>query len=213
MAFAARSALLPQCAAQSEASLTHMARSCDRVFLTGYIQAKTDTSGKQLHPYPIPRCILKILKERSTFTFRQPTRWVGKSTSLCQPTIPHSTIVILFYFCGCIWEREFKWVSERHTEQMWKSANIQQTTFLCSKCINQLNHLTNPNTCKNSHCCGEWHTVLHRVITTWNSIPHQVIRASSKIWFKKTDTITHYGTAGTVNRHEHRHRHMHTTPR
>jgi hypothetical protein len=53
-------------------------------------QVKTDTSGTQLH-------VSKILEELSTFTFHQPTRWVGltnnKSTSLCQSTIPHSTKV------------------------------------------------------------------------------------------------------------------------
>ena len=51
-------------------------------------------------PYPIPRCILKILDELSTFTSCQTTRWVGlmnsKSTSLCQSTISHSTKVDLF---------------------------------------------------------------------------------------------------------------------
>ena len=52
--------------------------------------------------YPIPRCILKILEKLSTFTFRQPTRWVGltnsKSPSLCQSTIPNCTKLDLLYF-------------------------------------------------------------------------------------------------------------------
>ena len=48
-------------------------------------------------------------------------------------------------------------------------------------------------------------TVLHRAMTTWNSIPHQVNDASSRIRFKKQ--VKPYGTAGTVKLHKHRHTH------
>ena len=54
------------------------------------------------------------------------------------------------------------------------------------------------------------HTVLHRAMATWNSIPHQVTDASSIIRFKKQIKKTPYGTAGTVKQHKHWHRHMHT---
>ena len=47
------------------------------------------------------------------------------------------------------------------------------------------------------------HTVLHRAMTTWNSIPHQVTHASSEIRFKKQINKTHHGTAGTVKQHKH----------
>uniref|UniRef100_A0A673XLX0 RNA helicase n=1 Tax=Salmo trutta TaxID=8032 RepID=A0A673XLX0_SALTR len=47
-------------------------------------------------------------------------------------------------------------------------------------------------------------------MTTWNSIPHQLTDASSKITFKKTDKKTPYGTAGTVKQHKHWHRCTHT---
>ena len=48
-------------------------------------------------------------------------------------------------------------------------------------------------------------TVLHRAVTTWNSIPHQVTDASSRIRFKNR----FYGTAGTVKRYTHRYRDTH----
>jgi hypothetical protein len=41
-------------------------------------------------------------------------------------------------------------------------------------------------------------TVLHRAMTTYNSIPHQVTDASRRIRFKKQVKKTPYGTAGTV---------------
>ena len=41
------------------------------------------------------------------------------------------------------------------------------------------------------------HTVLHRAMTTWNSIPHEVTDTSSKR-FKKQIKTTPYGTAGNV---------------
>jgi hypothetical protein len=50
------------------------------------------------------------------------------------------------------------------------------------------------------------HTVLHRVMSTWNSIPHQVTDAS-----RKTDENTPYGTAGTVKRHTGTDTHTHDT--
>jgi hypothetical protein len=71
--------------------------------LSHRLQVKTDTSGTQLRnctrPYPIPRCILKILEELSTFTFHQPTIWVDLTNSkiTSQSTIPHSTKADLFY--------------------------------------------------------------------------------------------------------------------
>ena len=57
------------------------------------------------------------------------------------------------------------------------------------------------------------HTVLHRAVTTWNSIPHQVTHASSRIRFKKTDKNTPYATAETVKRHTHRYRHAYAHTR
>uniref|UniRef100_A0A4W5JZL5 Spectrin beta chain n=1 Tax=Hucho hucho TaxID=62062 RepID=A0A4W5JZL5_9TELE len=42
------------------------------------------------------------------------------------------------------------------------------------------------------------HTVLHRAMTTWNSIPHQLTDASSKILFKKHKTP--YGTREAVQK-------------
>jgi hypothetical protein len=45
-------------------------------------------------------------------------------------------------------------------------------------------------------------TVLHRAITIWNSIQHQVADASSIIRFKE-QINTPYGTAGTMKRHTH----------
>jgi hypothetical protein len=49
------------------------------------------------------------------------------------------------------------------------------------------------------------HTVLHRSMTTWNSIPHQVSHASSNIrFFFKLIKNTPYCTAGTVKQHRHR---------
>jgi hypothetical protein len=54
------------------------------------------------------------------------------------------------------------------------------------------------------------HTVLHRTITTWNCIPHQITDASSRFRFKKQIKNTFFGTAGT-GKQKHRHRHMHTT--
>jgi hypothetical protein len=54
-------------------------------------------------------------------------------------------------------------------------------------------------------------TVLHRAMTTWNSIPHQETDASSKIrFFLNLKIKPPYGTAGTVKQLKHRHRHMHT---
>ena len=53
-------------------------------------------------------------------------------------------------------------------------------------------------------------TTLHIAMTAWNSIPHQVTHASSKIRLKKTDKNTPYGPAGNVKQHKHRHGHMHT---
>jgi hypothetical protein len=50
------------------------------------------------------------------------------------------------------------------------------------------------------------HTVLYRAMTTWNSIPHQVTEASSKIGFSNQL----YGTAGTVKQHWLTHAHTHT---
>jgi hypothetical protein len=44
-------------------------------------------------------------------------------------------------------------------------------------------------------------TLLHRAMTTWNSIQHQVTHARTKIRFLKTDTNAPYGTAGTVKQH------------
>ena len=47
---------------------------------------------------------------------------------------------------------------------------------------------------------------------TWNSIPHQVVDASSRIrisFFK--DKYTPYGTAGTVKRHTQAQTHIHIT--
>ena len=41
---------------------------------------------------------------------------------------------------------------------------------------------------------------LHRAMTTWNSVPHQVTDARGRIRSKKTDKNTTYGTAGTVKR-------------
>jgi hypothetical protein len=41
-------------------------------------------------------------------------------------------------------------------------------------------------------------TVLHRAMTTWNSIPHQVTDASSGIRFKKQVKNIPYGTMGTL---------------
>lgn len=46
-------------------------------------------------------------------------------------------------------------------------------------------------------------------MATWKSIPHQVTDASSRIRFKKTDTNTPYGTAGTVKRHTQAQTHIH----
>jgi hypothetical protein len=73
-------------------SHSHGSQSHDWVFLTGYKWRPTHRGRNCVHPYPILRRILKILEELSTFTFHQPTRWVGltnrKSTSLCQSTIP-----------------------------------------------------------------------------------------------------------------------------
>ena len=55
------------------------------------------------------------------------------------------------------------------------------------------------------------HTVLHRAMTTWNSITHQVSDASSKIRFKKNKTVeTPYGTERGLKQHKHWYRHMHT---
>jgi hypothetical protein len=45
------------------------------------------------------------------------------------------------------------------------------------------------------------HTVLHRAMTTWNSIPHQVTDAAVESECKKQIEIQLYGTAGTVKRH------------
>ena len=53
-------------------------------------------------------------------------------------------------------------------------------------------------------------TVLHRAMTTWNSIPHQVTDASSRIRFRKQIKNTPYETAGTVKQHKHRHMHTNT---
>ena len=52
-------------------------------------------------------------------------------------------------------------------------------------------------------------TVVHRAMTTWNSIPHQVTCASSKIKFQKQIKNTPYGTAGTVKRHAYKRWHTH----
>ena len=86
-------------------SPSHGSDSSDRVFLTGYKWRQTLQGLNYVHPYSIPRCILTILEELSTFTFQQATRWVGqtnsKSTSLCQSTTPDSTKVDLFY---SVWE-------------------------------------------------------------------------------------------------------------
>jgi hypothetical protein len=86
---------------RSEAPLTHMALH----HVIGSFSQATSEDGHLgcncARPYPIPRCILKILEELSPLTFHQQTRCVGLpnsiSTSLCQSTIPHSTIVNLFY--------------------------------------------------------------------------------------------------------------------
>ena len=42
-------------------------------------------------------------------------------------------------------------------------------------------------------------TVLHRAMTTWNSIPHQVTDASSKIRFKKKNTLWNSGDCEATN--------------
>ena len=85
----------------SRKQLPHGSASHGQVFLTGYKWRQTHWGRNCAHPYPIPRSMLKILKELSTFTFHQPTGWVGitnsKSTSLCQSTIPHTTKTDLFY--------------------------------------------------------------------------------------------------------------------
>lgn len=48
--------------------------------------------------------------------------------------------------------------------------------------------------------CGRC-TVLHRAMTTWNYIPHQVNDASSRIRFFFKYENTPFGPAGTVKRH------------
>jgi hypothetical protein len=45
---------------------------------------------------------------------------------------------------------------------------------------------------------------------TWNSIPHQVTDASSRIRYYKTDKNTPYGTAGTVKQHKQAQTHAYT---
>ena len=59
------------------------------------------------------------------------------------------------------------------------------------------------------------HTVLHKGMTTWNSIPHQVTYASSKITFKKHHMEERglWRTVETLKQHKQRHRHMHTNTR
>jgi hypothetical protein len=89
MPFAAWSAALcPSpwvCCAIRSASHSHCSLS---VIGSVFLLRQTQRGHNCVRPYPIPRSILKILDELSTFTFRQPTRWVGltysKSTSLCQ---------------------------------------------------------------------------------------------------------------------------------
>ena len=52
-------------------------------------------------------------------------------------------------------------------------------------------------------------TVLYRAMATWNSIPHQVTDASSRIRFTKQIFLnTPYGTEGTVKRQTHEYKHM-----
>ena len=129
-------ALLPKCCPLWSTSHSHGSPSNDRVFLTGYRRRQTHRGRNCSRPYPIPRCILKILEQLSTFTFRQPARWVGltnsKSTSLCQSTIPHSTTVYLFYSVLDINIPNIVWDScgMRYRSQISTTTSINKTTFL-----------------------------------------------------------------------------------
>ena len=53
-------------------------------------------------------------------------------------------------------------------------------------------------------------TVLHRAMTTWNSIPHQVTHARSTIRFKNQIKNTPYGTAETVKQQTQAQTHAYT---
>ena len=70
-----------ECWALQITSHSHGSPSCDWVFLTGYKWRQTHWGRNCTRSYPISRCILKILEELSTFTFRQPTRWVCLTNS------------------------------------------------------------------------------------------------------------------------------------
>ena len=54
------------------------------------------------------------------------------------------------------------------------------------------------------------HTVLHRAMTTWNSIPHQVTDAISRIRFKKHVKYPLWNSGECKHKHRHRHMHAHT---
>ena len=128
------------------------------VFLTGYKWRQTHPGRNCTRSYPIPRRILKILEELSTFTFRQPTRWVGltnsKITSLCQSTIPHSTKVDLFYSVREINIPNIVWdscaidpkliqplASPKNVYAMWLTQQIRTFSLKCWKTIRLFLHI------------------------------------------------------------------------
>jgi hypothetical protein len=104
-------------------------QSRDHVFLTGCKWRQTHLGRNCAHPYPIRRRIWKILEELSTFTFHQPTRWVGltnsKNTGRSQSTISYNTKVILFY--------SINKYSKRSLGQLWDATDPKSIQSLASK--------------------------------------------------------------------------------
>ena len=76
-------------------------------------------------------------------------------------------------------------------------------------CLNYYHTTRTPTHIPQSRADFERHTLLHRAMTTWNSIFHirSLIQAVESDFFL-TDKNTPYGTAGPVKRYT---QHMHTT--